>query len=266
LSFCTRLLLEVAADERFELRLGHAVVIARADESRAGIVELSLRGEQIEQCRCAELVTALLNAEVFRFAAWQGDETADWMLPAPGFLEGLTDVPTAPGVAIETYAVAAPLVAPTPGTRDAASFLASLDATAGSVEDGIKARCARIFQAREGELRGGEATPLSAVESAEALHKELVAGAVWAGQPAEPEGLTCQLREWPAPTVAERSNARLRVAVAVAVKVAVGAVAAVAVRTAAAKPALAARHAAACAAAASGRPTARPPPPPPPPP
>ena len=144
-----------------------------------------------------------LNAEVFRFAAWQGGETADWLLPAPGFLESLTDVPTAPGGAFETYAGAARGVAPTPGTRDAASFLASLDATAGSVEDGIKARCARIFQAREGELRGGEATPLSALESAEALHKELMAGAVWAGQPAEPDGLTCQLREWPAPTVAE---------------------------------------------------------------
>src|SRR5579872_6357165 len=37
------------------------------------------------------------DAEVFRFAAWNGSPTkTDWLLPAPGFLEELTDVPTAP--------------------------------------------------------------------------------------------------------------------------------------------------------------------------
>src|SRR5256885_7773352 len=35
------------------------------------------------------------NAEIFRFAAWDGGGTkADWLLPAPGFLEDLTDLPT----------------------------------------------------------------------------------------------------------------------------------------------------------------------------
>ncbi len=51
------------------------------------------------------------DAEVFRFAAWDGGSSkADWLLPAPGFLEELTDVPTAPTSAIETYAVAPSLV------------------------------------------------------------------------------------------------------------------------------------------------------------
>jgi hypothetical protein len=144
-----------------------------------------------------------LNAEVFRFAAWQGDEKVDWMLPAPGFLEGLTDVPTAPGAAVETYAIAAPLVAPSPGTRDAALFLTGLDGAAGSVDDAIKARCQEIFRAREGELCKTEVAPLVRVESAAALHKELLAGAVWSGKPGEPDGLACSLRQWPAPTGTE---------------------------------------------------------------
>ena len=51
------------------------------------------------------------DAEVFRFAAWDGGlSKTDWLLPAPGFLEELTDVPTAPASAVETYAVAPGLV------------------------------------------------------------------------------------------------------------------------------------------------------------
>ena len=47
------------------------------------------------------------DAEVFRFAAWDGGgNTAGWLLPAPGFLEELTDVPTPPTFSRETYAVA----------------------------------------------------------------------------------------------------------------------------------------------------------------
>ena len=49
------LLLEIAADQRFELRLGHAVVVSGADECGARVVELSLRREKVEQCRGAEL-------------------------------------------------------------------------------------------------------------------------------------------------------------------------------------------------------------------
>ena len=56
------------------------------------------------------------DAEVFRFAAWDGGTSdrgarrADWLLPAPGFLEELTDVPTAPTVSTETYAVTPALI------------------------------------------------------------------------------------------------------------------------------------------------------------
>ena len=43
-----------------------------------------------------------MGAEVFRFAAWDGGgSNADWLLPAPGFLEELTDVPTAPTLAAD---------------------------------------------------------------------------------------------------------------------------------------------------------------------
>jgi hypothetical protein len=69
-----------------------------------------------------------VDAEVFRFAAWHGGATkADWLLPAPGFLESLSDIPTPAGLPVETYAVAAPLLAAAEGTKDAATFLAELD-------------------------------------------------------------------------------------------------------------------------------------------
>lgn len=68
------------------------------------------------------------DAEVFRFAAWDGGSSkADWLLPAPGFLEELTDVPTAPAFAVETYAVAPSLVKPTSEVQSAAQFLAALE-------------------------------------------------------------------------------------------------------------------------------------------
>ena len=58
------------------------------------------------------------DAEVFRFAAWDGGGSrADWLLPAPGFLEELTDVPTPPGSAMATYAIAPDLIPPVAGSK-----------------------------------------------------------------------------------------------------------------------------------------------------
>ena len=69
------------------------------------------------------------DAEVFRFAAWHGASTkADWLLPAPGFLEELTDVPTPPASSLASYAVAPPLVKSATEVHSAAQFLSSIDA------------------------------------------------------------------------------------------------------------------------------------------
>jgi hypothetical protein len=118
------------------------------------------------------------DAEVFRFAAWEGGTgRMDWLLPAPGFLEELTDIPTAPVSSIETYAVAVALAAPPPEVRSAAQFLAQVDPSLPSVEKVIRGRCRQ---------RGPEG-----------LEKELWNGAVWVGDPPRTGGLRCQLREWP---------------------------------------------------------------------
>ncbi|MGA1994222.1 MAG: hypothetical protein ABSH45_00460 [Bryobacteraceae bacterium] len=146
-------------------------------------------------------VTPNLDAEVFRFAAWHGGTTtADWLLPAPGFLEALTDVPTPPGSAIETYAVAAPLISAAEGSKDAARFLAEIDPGAGSVEDAIKARCEAIYRGGKGMLIKPEPEPLKSIGSAKKLYEEFGNGAVWSNEPAIPGGLRCGLKEWPYPS------------------------------------------------------------------
>lgn len=138
------------------------------------------------------------NAEVFRFAAWDGGPTkADWLLPAPGFLEDLSDVPPAPTSSVETYAVAPSLAKATSDVRSAAQFLASIDSTLNSPEKIIHARCKELFKKRAGSLYGPETTPLTKVESAQKLEEQLGKGAIWMGEPSPPVTLRCVLKEWP---------------------------------------------------------------------
>ncbi|MGA8345585.1 MAG: hypothetical protein WB781_26885 [Candidatus Sulfotelmatobacter sp.] len=139
------------------------------------------------------------DAEVFRFAAWDGGSSkADWLLPAPGFLEELTDVPTAPTSAIETFAVASSLVKAPPQVQNAAQFLCSLDSSLSTTEKIIHARCQELFRARKGTVIGQEATPLAKFTSVQKLEEQLWKGAVWVGEPSQPESLRCELKEWPA--------------------------------------------------------------------
>ncbi len=136
--------------------------------------------------------------EVFRFAAWDGGGShADWLLPAPGFLEDLTDVPTAPASARETYAVALNLATPPPDVRSAAGVLMQIDPTLRPIEEIIRIRCRELFEARTGNLLREEATPVSDFESSEKVEEELRNGAVWEGCPPRAGGLRCELREWP---------------------------------------------------------------------
>jgi anaerobic selenocysteine-containing dehydrogenase len=139
------------------------------------------------------------NAEVFRFAGWDGgSNTADWLLPAPGFLEELTDSPTAPTAALETYAVAANLIAQPEGTKTLAQMLAKMDSTLPDVEKVIHTRCQQIFQGKQGTVFGPQATPVARFESAAKLEEQLRNGAVWIGEPPRNSRLTCAPREWPA--------------------------------------------------------------------
>jgi anaerobic selenocysteine-containing dehydrogenase len=139
------------------------------------------------------------DAEVFRFAAWDGGPTqADWLLPAPGFLEELTDVPTAPGCSLETYALAPSLVKPTFEARSTASFLASYDASLGTPEKIIDARCEDLLRQRTGLVCGADATPIKNFASAQKLKEQLWNGAVWVGEAPRPGTLPCDMKEWPA--------------------------------------------------------------------
>jgi hypothetical protein len=139
------------------------------------------------------------DAEVFRFAAWDGGPTnSAWLLPAPGFLEELTDVPSATTSAVETYAVAPALVKATSEVRSAAQFLSALDPTLSSAEKIIHARCTDLFHARAGRLCAQETTPVAQIASLQKLEERLWKGAVWVGEPSPPGGLRCQLKEWPA--------------------------------------------------------------------
>jgi anaerobic selenocysteine-containing dehydrogenase len=142
------------------------------------------------------------NAEIFRFAAWDaGPGKADWLLPAPGFLEELTDVPTPPAYSVATYALAPSLTKANFDTRSGAQFLANIDASSATPEQIIHTRCNNLWRDRKGTLYGQETTPLTSVASAQELEKQLWKGAVWVGEPAS-AGVPCTLKEWPTPVTA----------------------------------------------------------------
>jgi anaerobic selenocysteine-containing dehydrogenase len=145
------------------------------------------------------------DAEVFRFAAWDGGSSkADWLLPAPGFQEELTDVPTAPTSAVETYAVAPCLVKPSAEVQTAAQFLGNFDPTLTAPDKIIHARCADIFHGRTGMLIGQEATPVAKLVSVQKLEEQLWKGAVWVGEAPHSASLRCELKEWPSAAPSER--------------------------------------------------------------
>ena len=138
------------------------------------------------------------GGEIFRFAAWNGGPTkSDWLLPAPGFLEELTDVPSAPASAIETYAVAPSLTKPASDVRSAVQFVGSLDPALQSAESVIHSRCANIFRNRGGKLCAQETVRVGEIASAQKLEEQLWKGAVWVAEPLQAGGLRCKLEEWP---------------------------------------------------------------------
>ena len=146
------------------------------------------------------------EAEVFRFAAWDGGlPKQDWLLPAPGFLEELTDVPAAPSSALDTYAVAPNLVKAPPGVQSAAQFLISIDPSAATSEKIIHTRCEELFRQRKGNLIGRESTPVAKLASVQKLEEQLRNGAVWVDEPSDRE-FRCELHEWPASVISEHSD------------------------------------------------------------
>ena len=139
------------------------------------------------------------DAEVFRFAAWNGGPTkSDWLLPAPGFLEESTDVPSAPTAGAETYAIAVALTKAMHKTQSCAEFLASFDSSLDSADKIIHARCAELFRTRGGTIQSHNAVSVAKIESAQKLEGQLSSGAVWVGEPASGGNIRCALQQWPA--------------------------------------------------------------------
>jgi len=139
------------------------------------------------------------DAEIFRFAAWDGGGgKADWLLPAPGFLEYLTDVPAPPTSGVDTYAIAVNLAASPPEIKSAAQFLQKIDSSMPEVDQLIRAHCEEIFHSHQGAVYGEQPLPVSTIESAQKIEEQLRKGAVWVGNPSRPGNLRCVLKDWPA--------------------------------------------------------------------
>jgi len=187
-------------------------VVLGAVGARGGIVRRSKRAEKyvyadavIPSARALLIDSTVpwdfapqTDAEVFRFAAWDGGSSkADWRLPSPGFLEELTDVPSAPTSAIETYAVAPGLAKAPAEVQSAAQFVGSVDSALTTPEKTIHARCADLFRGRAGTVIGKEATPVARFGSIQKLEEQLWKGAVWVGEAPRAESLRCELKEWP---------------------------------------------------------------------
>ena len=145
--------------------------------------------------------TAGTSAEVFRFAAWDGGgESPGWLLPAPGFLEEATDVPTPPTSAREMYAVAASLTAPVTEVQSAAQFLRQIDSSLPEVEKVIHARCEEIFRGRKGTVYAEHSIAVAKIDSAQHLEEQLRQGGVWMADAPSPVKFRCELKEWPVAT------------------------------------------------------------------
>ncbi len=147
------------------------------------------------------------DGEVFRFAAWDGGgNKTDWLLPAPGFLEELTDVPTAPTSAVDSYAVAVNLVAAAAEVKGTAQFLVEIDSTLPLVEKVIHSRCEELFRARQGLVYGEQIVAITKFETTEKFEEQLRKGAVWMGGLLRPGGMRCELKEWPVESTALQST------------------------------------------------------------
>jgi len=173
---------------RSQSKQGHVSAEDAIQSARAVLIDASVPWD----------FTPKVDAEVFRFAAWDGGPTkADWLLPAPGFLEELTDVPSAPTASVETYGIAQKLAKPSAEVQSAAQFLARLDSSLDSLEKIIQTRCQQLFRKGAGTLHAREQSPVAQLASAEELEEQLRNGAVWVGEPSRADGLRAELKLWP---------------------------------------------------------------------
>lgn len=206
--------LAIANDNNLQIAALNAVLDAVG--TRGGILRRSRRTEKfipaeahISDARAILIDSSVpwdfapeSDAEIFRFAAWDdGSQKSDWLLPASGFLEELTDIPTAPTSAVQTYAIAAQLSKPQFEIQSAAQFLASIDPTLPTVEQVIHSRCEELFRQRHGTVCGQEVIAVAKFDSAQKLEAELSKASIWIDDPPSVGGLRYELKEWPLATL-----------------------------------------------------------------
>jgi hypothetical protein len=121
------------------------------------------------------------KAVVVSLSAWP-DARAEYVIPAPVYLESVEDVPAPFDARTETFSLAAQLLQPPAGVIAPADFLARIEPSIGRPGDALAARLAAVYKTRRGSVisyKDGSSTPLDGFKSAEDLRQALLAGAVW---------------------------------------------------------------------------------------
>ncbi|HWQ52690.1 MAG TPA: molybdopterin dinucleotide binding domain-containing protein [Bryobacteraceae bacterium] len=119
---------------------------------------------------------------------------ADYVLPAPVYMETAQDVPAACDSPAATFSMAPGLLAPPEETIEPADFVLRVAGEGGTLAELLKARVEAIHKTRRGSVvtyADGTATPLAEMASADDLAKAFKAGARWtdAGTSSEAPGI-----------------------------------------------------------------------------
>lgn len=142
--------------------------------------------------------TPATDAEVFRFAAWKGVSShADWLLPAPGFSEEESDIPTPPALAKPTYGLAPALLRAEHETGSAWQFAAGVDSKVPAPAAIIHQRCEELFRTRRGKVHSQTVMAVSDFASAQKMEEAMWSGAVWVNEEPRHREFHCHLKTWP---------------------------------------------------------------------
>ncbi|HEX9655043.1 MAG TPA: molybdopterin-dependent oxidoreductase, partial [bacterium] len=116
---------------------------------------------------------------------------ANYLIPAPGFLESLQDVPPAIDARVASFSIAAALFAPSASVTEPVTFLAKLAAAAGidfynemtasGLEEFLKRQVAAIHLSGRGKMFVAESSQYSSVAdiSPDEMWEQLLAGGCW---------------------------------------------------------------------------------------
>ncbi len=134
--------------------------------------------------RLVEQKLASGKALVVSLAAYRAGYAghADYLIPAPMYLESLQDVPAPADAAEASFSLSTALVAPPQGVVEPVEFVGRVTGNAGTLSDWIKRRAAAVYRTGRGTVTTyttGKVEPLAEVGSAEKFWNALTEGACW---------------------------------------------------------------------------------------